>query len=87
MNCQEDGTEVTNFHDGLAKLCGTTDAARVSEPAAYYSAVDATMRRLEQPGSVPSVLSTDPATLRLNRRYTAAEFQALRAAAVEQPGL
>lgn len=76
-----DGTSVTNFHDGLAKLCGTTDAARVSEPEAYYAAVTDTLRRLEKAAGWSDILGTDRRTLRMNRRYTKSELSALRQSA------
>lgn len=78
-----DGTEVTNFHDGLAKLCGTTDAARVSDPEAYHAAVAGTLRRLEKAAGWSDILGTDRKTLRMNRRYTKSELCALRQSAAD----
>ena len=75
---KEDGTEVTNFHDGLAKLCGTTEQARLETPDEYYAAVESTLKRLEQPSGWSTIHGTDKSTLRLNQRFTAAEIEALR---------
>lgn len=73
-----DGTAVTNFHDGLAKLCGTTDEARVSEPEAYYAAVKNKLRQLEHSIGWSEILGTNRHTLRMNRRYTKSKLCALR---------
>ena len=74
----EDGTEVTNFHDGLAKLCGTTDAPRLAEPEKYYASVDAALRKLQRDAGWSQVHGTDKATLRLIKRYTPEEFKGLQ---------
>jgi hypothetical protein len=56
---------VTNFHEGLAKLAGTDDAARGTE--AWAAAVDACLRGLEAPPPAGGArMCADGDTLRLN---------------------
>ncbi|CAE8621602.1 unnamed protein product, partial [Polarella glacialis] len=72
-----DGTQVTNFHDGLAKLAGTSNAERGT--AAYSEAVEACLRRLEaEHASTGAKMFVGKDALQMNASFTLEEFKALR---------
>eukprot|EP00933_Yihiella_yeosuensis_P083697 TRINITY_DN9794_c1_g1_i1.p2 TRINITY_DN9794_c1_g1~~TRINITY_DN9794_c1_g1_i1.p2 ORF type:complete len:157 (+),score=42.35 TRINITY_DN9794_c1_g1_i1:427-897(+) len=82
-----DGSRVTNFHDGLAKLAGTSDSERGS--AAYNEAVQGALRRLEESkaaeiaealkGKAKMCVSKD--VMRMNMTFKLEEFKSMRAEA------
>jgi len=71
-----DGTEVTNFHDGIAKWAGTSDKVRGTPE--YYKAIHAKIDLCEELFQyVKPVYGTDPNTARFNRQMKEEDFLAL----------
>eukprot|EP01126_Amoeba_proteus_P017053 TRINITY_DN1805_c0_g3_i1.p1 TRINITY_DN1805_c0_g3~~TRINITY_DN1805_c0_g3_i1.p1 ORF type:complete len:155 (+),score=32.74 TRINITY_DN1805_c0_g3_i1:465-929(+) len=71
----EDGTEVTNFHEGLAKWAGTSDSLRGTPE--YLSAIEKAIRTAEEGISYQHVLGVDRNTARFNESYVLADFRLL----------
>mmetsp|Transcript_25638 Transcript_25638/g.59083 ORF Transcript_25638/g.59083 Transcript_25638/m.59083 type:complete len:181 (+) Transcript_25638:279-821(+) len=77
---KEDGTQVTNFHEGLAKWAGTSDSLRGSEE--YLAAVEVAIRKAEAAQEANDPLyCVGEDTLRFNQAFTLAEFRDLAASA------
>eukprot|EP01126_Amoeba_proteus_P038912 TRINITY_DN4079_c0_g1_i4.p1 TRINITY_DN4079_c0_g1~~TRINITY_DN4079_c0_g1_i4.p1 ORF type:complete len:278 (+),score=32.48 TRINITY_DN4079_c0_g1_i4:23-856(+) len=75
----EDGTRVTNFHEGLAKWAGTSDQLRGTPE--YYNAIEHAIREAEGQITVQRVLGVDHNTAQFNEGYVLADFKRLEEAA------